>query len=70
MFTAERISLNLEKPLTKGLWILDILYIILGRDPWGYRCLYKSEVTEPLTGLRNSINLPSCCSNGLISFPD
>ena len=61
---ADRIGLNLGKQLTKGLWILDILYIMPGWEPWGYRCLYKSDVTEPLTDLRNLINLPSCCSNG------
>ena len=38
-------------------------------DPWGCRCLYKSVVTELLTYLGNSVNLSSCCSKRIISFP-
>ena len=55
--------------LTKGLWILDSPYIMPGWKPRGYRCLYKSVVTELLTPLRNSINLLSYCTKRLISFP-
>ena len=38
VFIADRIGLDLGKPLTKGLWILDTPYIIPGWEPWGYRC--------------------------------
>ena len=52
---ADKIGFSRGKPLTKGLWILDSPYIIPGREPWGYRCLYKSVVTELLICLR-------CCT--------
>ena len=39
-----------------------------GWEPWGCRCLHKSPVTELLTRIRNSVNLPSCYSTRLICF--
>ena len=48
---------------------MDSLHTMPGWEPWGYRCLHKSVVTDLLTHFRSSINLPSCCSERLISFP-
>ena len=68
VYTTERIFSE-NTWFTKSLWILDSLYIMPRWEPWGYKCLYKSVVAELLTHLRNSINLHSCCSKRLISFP-
>ena len=65
---ADRIGLNIEKPLTKDLWILDCPCIMPGGKSWGCRYLYKSVVTELLTCLRNSINLPLCCSKNFVNY--
>ena len=64
-----KIGLNLRKPFTKSLGILDSSYIMPAWKPWGYRWLYKSVVTELLTRLWKSVNLISICNMRLTSFP-